>query len=330
MLGFVAFVAVLNLFLGYALAVYLGTGGLPTAPRRLRDEQPAEGRFPAAARGILAMHSDDAVESGLKESESAVLDALDADAVNESAVGPKPVGAGVPSVSAGAGAPAVAPPAASCAASEAAAVAGVSPETASEIVAAAAASPPATLVAGPACEASELSAGMATREYAKQMLMGLAAAAGPSQAPTSVALVEVDASVASNGSIDNRLLGGVAKMARELLDESHLAVRFDDRQFLLMLAGDDERYATQRTEMVRQRIEATEFTANGRGMQATITCALARVSHDDPVDRLLETLQETLEEAKRFGGNRTFLHDGVSPAPVVPPELNYAKQTCEI
>ncbi|MEX0643173.1 MAG: hypothetical protein WD468_10760, partial [Pirellulales bacterium] len=47
-------------------------------------------------------------------------------------------------------------------------------------------------------------------------------------------------------------------------------------------------------------------------------------------DNLIEFLEETLEEAKRYGGNRTFMHDGTSPTPVVPPELNIAAQTCTI
>ena len=41
-------------------------------------------------------------------------------------------------------------------------------------------------------------------------------------------------------------------------------------------------------------------------------------------------LGETLAEAKRYGGNRTFMHDGMSPTPVVPLELGLGVQQCAI
>jgi hypothetical protein len=61
-----------------------------------------------------------------------------------------------------------------------------------------------------------------------------------------------------------------------------------------------------------------------------VTCALAQVAASHTALDLLEFLEETLEEAKRYGGNRTFMYDGTSPTPVVPPELNIAPQTCAI
>jgi hypothetical protein len=81
---------------------------------------------------------------------------------------------------------------------------------------------------------------------------------------------------------------------------------------------------------MRQRIEATEFMADEKPVQATVSCALAQLSTDYSVADVLASLQETLEEAKRLGGNRTFMYDGMTPAPVVPPELNLATQKCAI
>jgi hypothetical protein len=46
--------------------------------------------------------------------------------------------------------------------------------------------------------------------------------------------------------------------------------------------------------------------------------------------RLFEFLEEALGEAKRYGGNRTFMHDGNSPTPVVPSELTVAPQQLAI
>ena len=77
-------------------------------------------------------------------------------------------------------------------------------------------------------------------------------------------------------------------------------------------------------EQVRQRVAATQFVADGQPIQATVTVHLTQVAASHTATNLLEFLEETLEEAKRFGGNRTFMHDGTSPTPVVPPELNVA------
>jgi hypothetical protein len=46
--------------------------------------------------------------------------------------------------------------------------------------------------------------------------------------------------------------------------------------------------------------------------------------------KLFEFLQEALDEAKRYGGNRTFMHDGKSPTPVVPAELAISPQQLAI
>jgi hypothetical protein len=73
-------------------------------------------------------------------------------------------------------------------------------------------------------------------------------------------------------------------------------------------------------------VATTEFVADSRTYQTTVTCALAEVTGERVGPRLFEFLQEALDEAKRYGGNRTFMHDGKSPTPVVPAELSVAAQ----
>jgi diguanylate cyclase (GGDEF)-like protein len=171
--------------------------------------------------------------------------------------------------------------------------------------------------------------GLTTRDHVERRLADMTLAHADLQ-PMTVALVEVDQAVHGAESIDDRLLRGVAETVREMLTDAHTAARYSDQQFLLLLPHDDLQHATQRTEQVRQRIEATQFVADGQQIQATVTCALAQVAASHSVSNLLEFLEETLDEAKRYGGNRTFMHDGTSPTPVVPPELNFAPQTCAI
>jgi diguanylate cyclase (GGDEF)-like protein len=181
----------------------------------------------------------------------------------------------------------------------------------------------------PLADGVDPTTGLTTREHIEQQLANMMLAHADLQ-PMTVALAEIEQAAGGTEGVDDRLLRGVAETVRELLAAVQTAGRYSDQQFLLLLPRDDIQHATQRTEQFRQRVEATQFVFDGQQIQATVTCALAQVSASHTATNLLEFLEETLEEAKRYGGNRTFMHDGTSPTPVVPPELNIAPQTCAI
>jgi GGDEF domain-containing protein len=171
--------------------------------------------------------------------------------------------------------------------------------------------------------------GLMTRDQIEQRLSDLTLAHADLQ-PMTIALLEIDQSAHGVALIDDRLLRGVAGTVCELLTEAQTAGRYADQQFLLLLPHDDLQDASQRAEQVRQRVAATSYLADGEGFPATLTCAVTQVAASQSVSDLLEFLEETLDEARRYGGNRTFMHDGSSPVPVVPPELNLTPQTCAI
>jgi diguanylate cyclase (GGDEF)-like protein len=175
--------------------------------------------------------------------------------------------------------------------------------------------------------------GLVTREYAEKMLTELSAA-DAGQSPLTVALVEM-APIDWIGQkpdqlIDNRLLCGVSNVVRQSLAAEHTLARFNDQQFLVLVPHEGVQQATRRAEELRQRVATTEFVADGQSFQTTVTCALAEVSDQRTGPKLFEFLQEALDEAKRYGGNRTFMHDGKSPTPVVPAELTVAAQQLAI
>jgi GGDEF domain-containing protein len=171
---------------------------------------------------------------------------------------------------------------------------------------------------------------LATQADIERRLAELTTASDAVTSPASLVLVELDSAELDFGAPEDRLLTGIAKAALELLSDAHSAARVGNQRLMLFLPGDDEAEATQRAEHLRQRVEATEFLVNDSPLRATVTCALAQVSADLSVDDLLASLQETLAEAQRLGGNRTFQYDGMTPTPVVPPELNLAPQTCAL
>lgn len=175
--------------------------------------------------------------------------------------------------------------------------------------------------------------GLATREHAEQLLSERAAIDADAPAFTA-ALVEIAPidwdGKSPDAALAQRLLCGVSNLVRQSLETDHTAARFNDQQLLLLVPHEDVQQATRRAEQLRQRVAATEFVADDQTLLTTVTCALAEVSGDRVGPRLFEYLQEALDEAKRYGGNRTFMHDGKSPTPVVPAELPIAAEQLAI
>ena len=175
--------------------------------------------------------------------------------------------------------------------------------------------------------------GLVTRELAEQLLEKFTAG-GVGSAPATMALVEVHRASQTEKSRRQTLMSGCSVAFRLSCDnrstENILPLALPLSSCLLLLPNEDVHQATRRAEELRQRVASTEFVADGQPFQTTVTCALAEIATEWNGTRLFEFLQEALGEAKRYGGNRTFMHDGNSPTPVVPSELTVAPQQLAI
>lgn len=179
----------------------------------------------------------------------------------------------------------------------------------------------------------EAATGVVTREHAEQLLTQLTGSAdgGPRVTVALVELAPIDwVGQAPDSAIDHRMVTGVTNIVRQVLAAEHTVAQFAEQQLLVLVPDEDLPQVTRRAEEVRQRVATTEFVADGRSFQTTVTCALAEASSDQVGPRLFGFLQEALDEAKRYGGNRTFMHDGKSPTPVVPAELPVSPQQLAI
>ena len=180
---------------------------------------------------------------------------------------------------------------------------------------------------------AEPAADLLSRDEAESLVARLANGDADS-GPVTAALVEVaplDSSEQLPGpGIRKRMLCGISNLVRQSLSPDHALAEFSERQLLLLFPQEDVEQVTQRAEEFRQRVATTEFMAEGHSYQTTVTCALAEISGQRMGPRLYDFLQEALDEAKRYGGNRTFMHDGRSPTPVVPAELAIAAQQLAI
>ncbi len=135
-----------------------------------------------------------------------------------------------------------------------------------------------------------------------------------------VASIAFDTESPDGSTIENaeRLLEGLSQIVGLALDDRQMAAIDGQGHLLLLLVGDDEVAATGRCERARQQVAATTFRSEGKEIKATVSCAVA--DSDRAADRsaLMQQLDDALEEAGRYGTNRTFHHDGNAPAPVVP------------
>jgi diguanylate cyclase (GGDEF)-like protein len=175
--------------------------------------------------------------------------------------------------------------------------------------------------------------GLVTREHVEFLLEQLVKDEFD-DAPVTVALLELDRSESADaqdaGAINQRLLRGVSNIVQQSLAADQTAARFSDQQLLLLVPHEDVNQVIRRAEEMRQRVASTEFMADGRTIKTTVTCALTEISPERSAEKLFEFLEEAVAEAKRYGGNRTFTHDGSSPSPIVPPELTLAPQQLAI
>lgn len=182
-------------------------------------------------------------------------------------------------------------------------------------------------------EVLDPNSGLVTRESAEQLLSKLAEGKSPNE-PVTAGLVEMAPldwiGAEPAGGIAQRMLSGVSQIVRQSLAAEHTLARFNEQQFLLLIPSEGVEQVTKRAEEMRQRVATTEFVADGHTYQTTVTCALADAAAHGTGPKLFEFLQEALDEAKRYGGNRTFMHDGKSPTPVVPAELTVSPQQLAI
>lgn len=140
------------------------------------------------------------------------------------------------------------------------------------------------------------------------------------------AVVEFDNMEIAQSEVVERLLASLTDLVDAELSDQHATTEYAEGQLLLLLSGETVDSATQVVEQVRQRVDATNFSADGDPCEASVSCALIDARHAADRPSLESQLTEALGEARRYGSNKTFCHDGSAASPVVPPELTIASE----
>mgnify|MGYP005839813279 CR=1 FL=1 len=121
--------------------------------------------------------------------------------------------------------------------------------------------------------------------------------------------------------VGDRMLRALGHYFEAECQGHHTASRFAGQRFLFLLPDTDLRAAANFAERLRQCVELSEFRHQDELIRLTVSCAATSASAQDTTDRLVARLETTVREAKRYGRNRTFIHDGTYPTPVVPPRF---------
>jgi len=147
----------------------------------------------------------------------------------------------------------------------------------------------------------------------------------------SVALIDVDEFGQINERFGektgNKMLRSIAQFLEAEKRGEVTIARYSGQRFLCLLPDADARTATNVVERFRQGIAMVGFQHGDATIRITVSCAVSEAAPEDDSGTLLERVDTTLAEAKRYGRNRTFLHEGTYPTPVVPPNFSLqAKQ----
>lgn len=130
--------------------------------------------------------------------------------------------------------------------------------------------------------------------------------------------------------VGNRILRELAQLLIAESREYTVAARYAGQRFVLLFGDVDVRFTTNLVERIRQLVELTHLRYGDEDIRVTISCAVTEAQADDSSTTLYARSDLALQEAKRYGRNRTFLHEGKYPTPVVPPNFSLEEKDIAI
>lgn len=140
-----------------------------------------------------------------------------------------------------------------------------------------------------------------------------------------VALVDIDRLAQTNEQFGYRAGNEILKAIARLLEANRSGnvqvARFSGQRFLAMFSDVELADAGNTIERCRQMIENAHFEHKDFDIRITVSCAFTCADNEDSPSSVLLRVEAALREAKRDGHNRTFLHEGKYPTPVVPPDI---------
>ena len=126
--------------------------------------------------------------------------------------------------------------------------------------------------------------------------------------------------------VGDRILHHVGQLLLGATDAANLVARYGGQRFATVLSDSGPRAAVRMAEWFRQSLERATFRHEDKEILLTACGAVTEAKSDESYDRFLARLEETLNEAKRAGPNRSWLNDGIKAELIESPNLG-AKYT---
>jgi diguanylate cyclase (GGDEF)-like protein len=143
--------------------------------------------------------------------------------------------------------------------------------------------------------------------------------------PLTLALIDIDTFADINSrygiTLGDAVLHAVSQMLARSLRPDDRATRYSGGKFLIMLPDTTVQDSTNTVELLRQKIAATRFVDSERPVEVTVSCAVAEAEQEDTLFTLLDRVELTLQESKRYGSNCTYIYEENHPSPVTPPSF---------
>lgn len=150
----------------------------------------------------------------------------------------------------------------------------------------------------------------------------------------SVALIDLDEPKELRKQHGREVAAKVFRAVTELLESAKGGLdelsRLSDQRLVLMSSEPDARLTANTAERLRQTVEKARLRHEQSELRVTVSCAVVGAVSEETPNELIQRAEATLQEARRYGNNRTFLHDGKYPSPVVPPSFSLEEKEVAI
>lgn len=150
--------------------------------------------------------------------------------------------------------------------------------------------------------------GLWNHNYSQQELAKLISLGTRHQLPFSLLLIEIDFFQTVNetygNSVGDKILRTIAQLIMAPLNDSCIAARFTNHQFLVLMPETDIKGASSIAERIRHKVETFDFTALGCSQRITVSTGITQF----PVcgstkEDLIKQADEALYHAKQAGRN---------------------------
>ena len=139
-----------------------------------------------------------------------------------------------------------------------------------------------------------------------------------------VALIDIDRLAEANEQFGyragNEILKAIARLLEANRSDNVQVARFSGQRFLALFS-DVELAAATKTIDAAGKPSTTPISSTRTSTSASRSVAPDPRRDDDSPSSVLVRAESAFREAKRYGQNRTFIHEGKYPTPVVPPDI---------